>query len=96
MEGTRDVARRERANKRKHGLDFSFAELVFRDPLSVTVYDRYEDREDRWRTFALVGGKLLLVVHTLPDPEDDGWVRVIGLREATPNERRRYEEGSFD
>jgi uncharacterized DUF497 family protein len=60
------------------------------------VYDRYENGEHRWHTLAWVSGKLLLVVHTFPDPDDGEWVRVIGLREATPPERRRYEEGEFD
>ena len=43
-----------------------------------------------------VGGgfKILLVVHTFPDPEDEEWVHVIGLREATRHERHRYEEGA--
>ncbi len=50
----KDIAK-ERANLQKHGLDFSFAELVFRDPFSVTVYDRYENNEDRWHTLARVG-----------------------------------------
>ncbi|HTI03275.1 MAG TPA: BrnT family toxin [Acidisoma sp.] len=87
---------KESTNKRKHGLDFSFAALVFTDPLAVTVYDRHENGEDRWHTFGEVGGYLILVVHTYPDPKVDDWVRVIGLREATPHERKRYEEGSFD
>jgi uncharacterized DUF497 family protein len=52
--------------------------------------------QDRWHTFGTVERYLLLVVHTHPDPEDDQWIRVIGLREATPHERKRYEDGSFD
>jgi uncharacterized DUF497 family protein len=87
---------KERKNVKKHGLDFSFAEFVFNDPLAVTVYDRHENGEHRWHTLAPVGGKLLLVVHIYPDPDDDEWVRVIGLREATTFERKRYEEGDFD
>lgn len=87
---------KELANKRKHGLDFSFAPLVLGDELAVTVYDRHESGEDRWHTFGMVAGHLLLVVHTYPDPDNDQCVRVIGLREATPHERKRYEEGTFD
>jgi len=88
---------KERANVRRHGLDFSFAEAVFADPLAVTVYDRYEGGEHRWHTIGAIGGglKVLLVVHTYPDPEDDEWVHVIGLREATRQERTRYEEGEY-
>lgn len=91
----KDVAK-EASNRSKHKLDFSFAELVFGDPLAVEVYDRFENGEHRWHTFSQIGGKLLLVVHTYPDPENQDWVRVIGLREATAQERKRYEEGEFD
>ncbi len=88
---------KEKKNIRAHGLDFSFAEHVFHNPLAITVYDRWENGEDRWHTFAPVGSTVLLVVHTYPDSDDEGQsVRVIGLREATARERRRYEEGEFD
>ncbi len=87
---------KERDNINKHHLDFSSAELVFRDPLAVTVYDRFEGGEHRGHTFAFVAGKLLLVVHIYPDPDNDDWVRIINLREATLHERRHYEEGGFD
>ena len=86
---------KEQANLLKHGLDFTFAEHVFNDTFAVTIYDRY-DGEDRWHTFAHVGGKVLLVVHTYPDRDDDTWSRVIGLPRGNPHERRRYEEGNFD
>jgi len=91
----RDVTKEE-ANRHKHKLDFSFADLMFADPLAVEVYDRFENGEDRWHTFSQIGDKLLLVVYTYPDPEDGNWVRVIGLREATAHERKRYEEGEYD
>jgi uncharacterized DUF497 family protein len=84
---------KEARNRRKHGLDFSFARLIFADPLATTIYDRFQDGEHRWHTFSLLAGKLLLVVHTFPDPDHEEWVRLIGLREATPLERKRYEEG---
>jgi uncharacterized protein len=85
----------EQTNLRKHGLDFSLAEAVFRDPLAATVYDRFEGGEHQWHPIGAVAGgfRILLVVHTYPDSEDDEWVHVIGLREATRNERKRYEEG---
>jgi uncharacterized protein (DUF4415 family)/uncharacterized DUF497 family protein len=63
-------AAKEHSNVRKHGIDFSFAEHIFTDPLAVTVYDRFENSEHRWHTFSWVGGMLLIVVHTFPDPDD--------------------------
>jgi uncharacterized DUF497 family protein len=89
-------AAKELINVRKHKFDFSFADLVFNDPLAITVYDRHENGEDRWHTFSMVMDTLLLVVHTYPDPNDERWVRVIGLRKATSHERKRYEQGGFD
>jgi len=84
---------KERANRRKHGLDFSFAALILADPLALTVFDRVDQGEERWHTLGRVGGKVLLLVHAFPDPGDEAWVRVIGLREATARERKFYEEG---
>jgi uncharacterized DUF497 family protein len=34
---------------------------------------------------------IVVVVHTYPDPDDETRVHVIGLREATAHERKRYE-----
>lgn len=83
---------KEWRNRRKHGLDFTFARRMLADPLALTAYDRFEGGEHRWYTMAAVGdtGKVLVVIHTDPAPEDGSPVRIIGLREATPHERRRY------
>jgi len=87
---------KEQKNVEKHKLDFSFAEFVLTDRLAVVIYDRNEDGEDRYHAIAWVNGKLLLVVHTYPDPDDETWIRVIGLREATAHERKRHEGGDYD
>jgi uncharacterized DUF497 family protein len=86
----------EAANRKKHGVGFSLADVICNDPLAATVYDRYENGEHRWHTFGVVEGTLFLMVHTYPDPDDEAWIRVIGLRKATQSERRHYEEGHFD
>jgi uncharacterized DUF497 family protein len=74
------------------------AELVLSDPLAVTVFDRVADGEERWHAIGAVpfGGsfRILLVVHTFPDPFDEDHVRIISLREATAHERRRYRDGA--
>lgn len=94
MRVTWDPAKEAR-NKSKHGLDFSFTEFVFADPMHAVVFDRYEDAEDRWHCVGAVAGgyRLLLVVHCYPDPDDSDLIRVIGLRQATTRERRRTEDG---
>jgi uncharacterized DUF497 family protein len=85
---------KERSNLRKHGFDFSLAERVFTDPFADTLWDGVVNGEERWRTIgAAVGGwlRVVVVVHTYPNPDDDTWVHVISLREATTHERRQYE-----
>jgi uncharacterized DUF497 family protein len=69
---------------------------VFLDPLYVSVRERIEDGEERWQTFGVVEGSLLLMVaHTLREECGHGnWIeviRIITAREATARERRRYE-----
>ncbi len=61
------------SNRRKHGIGFEEAALVFRDPLRVSVQDRIEGGEMRWQTFGSVGGrKVVMVAHTVTDHEEAG------------------------
>jgi uncharacterized DUF497 family protein len=86
--------RKNLANQRKHGISFEEAAQVFRDPLYVSVQERIEDGEERWQTFGLVGGVLLVMVaHTVQQTSaTEELVRIISARSATPTERRRYED----
>ena len=90
---------KERLNIAKHGLDFAKAAQIFADPLSRTDWDRFTDGEERWRTIGtiIVGRviKIVVVVHIYPDPDDESWIHVIGLREATRHGRRQYEISRF-
>jgi uncharacterized protein len=80
-----------RANLEKHGVSFEEAQTVFDDPLYVDFYDP-EHSYDEHR-YIILGesrqGRLLLVSYT----ERGGVTRLISSREATPAERRDYEEG---
>jgi uncharacterized DUF497 family protein len=76
------------SNQRKHGVSFEDASEVFRDPLFVSLKDRIEDGEQRWRTYGEVGGCLLIVVaHTVKEMKGhDGTVevmRIISARHAS-------------
>ena len=77
--------RKDAENRRKHGVGFDTAQLVFADPLALSVPDSDPD-EERW-----------LVVHTWPVPDVSGEEvgRIISARKAKPHERRRYENGEF-
>lgn len=88
---------KNKANKRKHGISFETAELVFYDDLAVPGHDPYPD-EDRYRITGMVNGVVLQVAYTLNESdfdEDDEFGRIISARKATPSERRRYEESQL-
>ncbi len=65
---------KNRINRRDHKVSFEIAELVFDDPLAVTVPDPYQD-EERWRTIGSPSRSsdvVLFVVHTWPKADEDG------------------------
>jgi hypothetical protein len=90
-------AEKDTINKRKHRLGFETAALVFNDPLAASRRDVYP-HEERWQTVGVIGGIVVLVVHTVLEfdtrtGEEIG--RIISARKATAHERRAYEEGDF-
>jgi hypothetical protein len=85
------------SNQRKHGVSFEDATQVFLDPLYVSVKDRIEDGEERWRTYGEVEGYLLMMVaHTVKEESAVSGprevIRIITARHATRKERQRYED----
>jgi hypothetical protein len=78
------------SNLKKHGVLFTEAATVFRDSLSITVYDPdHSLDEDR---FIIVGmshlSRLLLVAFA----ERKNRIRIISARKLTRSERRAYQE----
>ena len=90
---------KNRANRRDHKVSFETAQLVFDDPLAITLPDPFPS-EERWRTVgspSYSADVVLFVVHTWPEVDETGEEvgRIISARKATRNERRAYEEGAF-
>lgn len=84
-------------NKLKHGISFEIAEMALRGPLSVTENDPYQS-EERFRTTGTLRGTVIVIVHTLPesdDETDDELGRIISARRANRSERLRYEESRY-
>ncbi len=82
--------RKERENRRKHGVSFDEAVTAFADENARLTHDPGHSRgEDR---FVLLGFsaklRLLVVVHAYRQDEKE--VRIISARKATKNERRQY------
>ena len=79
------------SNFKKHGVSFSEASTVFKDPLSVTFPDPdHSFGEERYVIIGLSSTDRILIV---PHTDRAGQVRIISAREATRNEQRFYEDG---
>ena len=87
-------AKKDRANKSKHGVDFRTAARVFRDPGVVFVKDRTDVQgEQRWHALGLAGSPepLLVVVHVYREAKDgEEIIRIISARKASKSEGREY------
>jgi uncharacterized protein len=87
--------RKNRINRRKHGVSFETASLVFDDPYHLTRQDREVDGEPRWQTIGVVNGiHLLLVAHTVNEYDEE--IRIVSARKATRSERSLYAQGKQD
>ena len=85
-------ARKNAANKRKHGVSFEEARTVFYDDRALLIEDPDgEDQEDR---FVLLGIsavlRMLVVCHCYR--EKDSLIRIISARKANRKERQDYEQ----
>ena len=81
--------RKNKANIKKHELDFADAYMVFESPMLVGLDDREEYGEDRWIGVGLIENRVVVIVFT--EPEEDT-IRVISFRKATTDERNNYEQ----
>ena len=77
---------KNRQNRRKHGVDFEVAALVFEDTNHRSEQDRVVNGEERWQTIGWVK-ELLLVCHTWTQEDV---VRIVSARKASRKERNRY------
>ncbi|MDP3814752.1 BrnT family toxin [Pseudomonas sp.] len=87
-------AKKAASNLRKHGVSFEEAAEVFRDPLTLTLFDEnHGQNEERWITLGQASNrKLVVVVHTWrEDGGDHIHVRLISARVATSHETQQYE-----
>ena len=84
------------ANRQKHRVSFEEACTIFADRSILTIGDEdHSANEDRWVSMAISSaGRLLVVVHTWPEPDQLGeeLVRIISARRANVHEQRIYRE----
>ena len=81
--------KKNRANLRKHGVDFTDAIRAWYDPDRLDFFDEEHssDTEIRWIFLGAVAGTVLFVVETEPDAET---VRIVSARRASKNEQEKY------
>jgi uncharacterized protein len=83
--------RKDRINRRKHGVSFEVAARVFSDRGAVSYIDRVVEGEERWHTIGLAGGVVpLLVVHTVEEEDGEEKIRIISARKADSREQSLY------
>jgi uncharacterized DUF497 family protein len=79
---------KEKANRKKHGIDFRTAAKVFLDAHVIEFDDRDAADELRFNAIGVVEGRMLYVTYTMRGPV----VRIISARGAEPHEKRKYHE----
>ena len=67
-------------------IDFINASIIF-DSYTLTIEDdRYDYGEERFVTFGILEGRVVVVVHT----ENEDSIRIISIRKATKYEEEKY------
>jgi uncharacterized DUF497 family protein len=83
-----------RTNLAKHGVAFTPASTVFRDPFALSIYDEpHSDEEERWVTVGVTqNGRCLVVIHTFRQVGPaEAVVRIVSARRATRREVGDYQ-----
>ena len=82
---------KNRSNKKKHGIDFETAQLIFDDPRCISFVERVSDGEERWHAIGSIENIIVIVVvHTYREEVSDEVIRIISARRATRHERKLY------
>jgi uncharacterized DUF497 family protein len=83
-------SKKDRANKRKHGVSLNRAEdFDFEDAL-YSIDDREDYGETRFRAIGFLDAQLYTLVFV--DEEEGNSLRAISLRKATKYEAKEYKE----
>ncbi len=84
---------KNRANIRKHGLDFSDAEEMFRGALLVHPDMRDDNAEERWIGIGMTRGRCALLAFAQSSHDI---IRIISLRKANREEPEDHEKALQD
>lgn len=85
--------KKNKTNRKKHGVWFEEAQQVFDDVAALRFYDtEHSGQEDRFMLLGVSGSNRTLVV-VYCEREDLDVIRIISARKATQKEKKAYEEG---
>lgn len=77
--------RKSLSNKRKHGIDFGEAKLIWHDPDAIELESDYRD-EARYSVIGSIDGVVWTAIVTYRGPA----IRLISVRRARRDERETY------
>jgi uncharacterized DUF497 family protein len=83
--------KKNRTNRRKHGVSFETAARIFEDPNVVSYPDRWTGEEERWHAIGSAGGiAILLVVHRSEEQNGEEKIGIVSARKAAPRKCALY------
>ena len=85
-------SKKDKANKRKHGISLSVAEDFDFEGALYSIDDREDYGETRFRAIGFLDARLYTLVFV--DDEESNDIRAISLRKATKHEAKEYKESS--
>lgn len=77
---------KRKSNIKKHGIDFINTPVIFNRYTLTIEDDRFDYGEERFITFGIFEGRVVVVVHT----ENEDSIRIISIRKATKYEEKAY------
>ncbi len=83
---------KRKENIKKHGYDFAEAHKIFTQPMLREADNRVDYGEDRWIGIGLLDARIVVIIFTERDDENEETIRVISLRKALTHERTKYEQ----
>ena len=85
------TAKKNRDNRKKHGLFLSEIVAVFDDPHGLEYYDRQHSTLEEER-YIYIGHWHDLILYVVTTDRPDGNTQIISARVATPQEQEAYNE----
>jgi len=82
--------KKNRINIAKHGIDFIDATEMFSYPMLACIDRREDYGEERWVGIGILKGIIAVIVYT--ENDETCTIRIISVRKATENERKKYKE----